>query len=247
MSVIIREDKLIRYEDAEAHFIVPQHIRYIEELAFSGAENLVSLELPASVEYIGNYAFRMCYLLQEIVLPETITAAGAGLFQHCWKLRSVKLPEGTKMIGGEMFESCHALTSIEIPDSMLKIERNAFSGCRSLREIVINPSKLSVLPSSARYTAVLTYMERHSEEGGNEIVDQFVRDRQANLLDLAINRRNAEAVRYMLRRDLISEITLKEYMNRSAVRNRVEITALLLDHSHNKEIKRDPFDEDPFK
>ncbi|MBR7088168.1 MAG: leucine-rich repeat domain-containing protein [Mogibacterium sp.] len=251
MSVTITGDRLIRYEDAAVHYCVPQHIRYIEDLAFSGADNLVSLEIPDSVEHIGSYVFRMCYALEEISMPERIDSIGAGLFQHCWKLKSAKLPEGTLMIGGEMFESCHALTTLELPDSLRKIDRSAFSGCRNLREIIINPEKLKMLPPAARYAAVLTYMERHSgtssdcTDKGSVIIDEFASDRQGNLLDLAINRRSAEAVRYMLNHDLIAPDALAGYLEKSAERNRVEITALMLEYGQNIS-KDDLFNEDPF-
>ena len=253
MSVNIDGDRLVRYEDAAVHYCVPQHIRYIEDLAFSGADNLVSLEIPDGVEHIGNYAFRMCYALEEIKLPAEVRSAGAGLFQHCWKLKSVKLPEGMLMIGGEMFESCHALQTLVLPDSLRKVDRSAFSGCRSLREIIISPDKLKLLPPAARYTAAITYMERHAEadaecdQHDSAVIDEFVRDRQGNLLDLAINRRSAEAVRYMLRRGLIESDALAGYLERSAERNRVEITALMLEYGHNNDNREDLFDEDPFR
>ncbi|MBQ3292390.1 MAG: leucine-rich repeat domain-containing protein [Mogibacterium sp.] len=246
MPALIDGDRLIKYEDAAVHFVVPQHIRYIEELAFAGSDSLVSIELPQAVDYIGNYAFRMCSCLQEITLPDNIISAGSGLFQHCWKLKSIRLPEGMEMIGGEMFESCHGLRSLTIPDSIVKIERNAFSGCRNLTEIMIDPSRIRILPASARSVAALTYMERNSVDGGSSDIDEYAWERQGNLLDLAINRRNAEAVRYMLRRGLVTEAALREYLRRSAVRDRVEITALLLEYGRSVTTE-DPFEEDPFK
>ena len=258
MSVIVDGDRLIRYEDAAVHYVVPQHVRYIEDLAFSGADHLAVLEIPDSVDHIGNYAFRMCYSLEEIKLPQKVAEAGAGLFQHCWKLKKISLPEGILMIGGEMFESCHALQTLEIPDSVEKIDRTAFSGCRNLRDIVISPAKLRMLPPAARYAAVLRYMERRAENAddaslnetemtGRMIIDDFARERQGNLLDLAINRRNAEAVRYMLKRGLIEADALADYLEKSAERNRVEITALMLEYGQKKYNRRDLFDEEPFR
>jgi hypothetical protein len=258
MSVIVDGDRLIRYEDAAVHYVVPQHVRYIEDLAFSGADHLAVLEIPDGVEHIGNYAFRMCYSLEEIKLPQKVAEAGAGLFQHCWKLKKISLPEGVLIIGGEMFESCHALQTLEIPATVMKIDRTAFSGCRNLRDIVISPAKLRMLPPAARYAAVLTYMERRAENADDasqeetemterSIIDDFARERQGNLLDLAINRRNAEAVRYMLKRGLIEADALADYLEKSAERNRVEITALMLEYGHKRDNTRVLFDEDPFR
>jgi len=52
-------------------------------------------------------------------------------------------------------------------------------------------------------------------------------------------------VRYMLSRGLADEEALREYLERSAVSGRVEITALLLDSLRDAE-QTDPLLEDPF-
>ena len=76
-------------------------------------------------------------------------------------------------------------------------------------------------------------------------MERYVRDRQKSFLDLAINRKSTDAVRYMVMRGLIDEEALREYLNKSAVTGRVEITALLLDSLKGS----DPFgglSDDPF-
>ena len=84
-------------------------------------------------------------------------------------------------------------------------------------------------------------------DGTPAVTTRLSRDRQGNLLDLAINRRNAEAVRYMLKRGLIAADALADYLEKSAERNRVEITALMLEYGHKTDNTRDLFDEDPFR
>ncbi len=246
MSVIIEDGRLIRYEGGEICCTVSEGIRSIEDLAFSGAERLERLLIPESVESIGNYAFRMCYALQSVLLPRCVSHFGSGVFQHCWNLKSVRLPEGTETIGTDMFESCHELTSISLPGTVKSIARSAFSGCRNLRVIDAEPNQISLLPPAARYIAVISYMEKNADGGGNEIIDGFVSERQKNLLDLAVNRRSAEAVRYMLSRGLVSDDAVREYLARSAERSRIEITALLLDHSRQSGSGTDILGEDPF-
>ena len=90
-------------------------------------------------------------------------------------------------------------------------------------------------------------MEQNWDQEGNSVIDEFAAERQGNLLDLAINRRNAQAVRYMLGHGLIGADALADHIEKSADRNRVEITALMLEYGHNIKNDRDPFDEDPFK
>lgn len=225
-----------KYEEQGREFCVPEGTVRIGELAFSGADTLEKLVIPDSVEEIGNYAFMNCYSLREIRLPERVVRLGAGLFQNCWQLRSVRLPEGTVTLGTDMFENCHALTEIIIPASLEQAARTSLSGCRSLRKIHIRPDQLMLLPPSARYTAALTYMEDGSSgeaageaDSGAEIIDSYVRERQKSFLDLAINRKSPEAVRYMLDHGLADEEALREYTGKSVKGGRTEITALLLD------------------
>lgn len=222
----------------------------IDELAFAGSDGLENIYIPDSVTSIGNYAFMNCYALREIRMPEKLDAIGAGLFQNCWQLRSVRMPEGTLTLGTDMFENCHALAELWLPASLKDAARTSLSGCRSLRAIHISPEQIDILPPSARYTAVLTYMETHasesSESADSAIIEKYVRERQKSFLDLAINRKSSEAVRYMISRGLIDEDALREYLNRSAVSGRVEITAILLDGlkdtKENCGLSEDPFE-----
>ena len=221
----------------------------VNELAFAGADSLERLLLPDSVREIGNYAFMNCYALREIRMPESVDRIGAGLFQNCWQLRSVRMPEGTVSLGTDMFENCHALAELWLPHSLKEAARTSLSGCRSLRAIHISPQQIEILPPSARYTAILTYMEEHAEEkSDNEdcaVIEQYVKDRQKSFLDLAINRKSTDAVRYMVMHGLIDEEALREYLNKSAATGRVEITALILDSlRHTNEdhaLSEDPF------
>lgn len=235
---------------SEKERILNNDVTKIEDLQFAGNDGLEKLFIPDSVREIGNYAFMNCYSLREIRMPQSADRIGAGLFQNCWQLRSVRLPEGTVTLGTDMFENCHALSEIWLPVSLREAARTSLSGCRNLKAIHISPEQIDLLPHSARYTAVLTYMEEHAvsdcaDEDASEIIDSFAAERQKSLLDLAINRRSTDAVRYMLSRGLVDEEGLREYLGRSAAAGRVEITALLLDSL--KDVKHaDPLSEDPF-
>lgn len=245
MGAVTKGNRLIRYDNAAEHFDVPQHIEYIEDLAFADCDRLIRLEIPDSVKVIGNYAFSNCYSLREIRLPAAVRKTGSGLFQKCWNIRSVTLPEGMKTLGGDMFEGCHALAVLHLPSSIESVERTAFSTCRSLRKIYTEPERIGILPASARYQAVLTYMEEHVPEDGTDVIDKYVDGRNKSFLDLAINRRSTESVRYMLGRGLITADALSEYLVKSANTGRVEITALLLEYG--KDNNTGGLSKDPFK
>lgn len=246
MQLTVEEGRLIRFEGSEKSCSIQEGICAIGELAFSGAEGLERLEIPESVDSIGNYAFRMCYALQSVSLPRSVSHFGSGVFQHCWNLKEIRLPEGVETIGTDMFESCHELTSVSLPGSLKSVARSAFSGCRSLRIIDTDPQQIAMLPPAARYIAVISYMEKNADGDGNELIDSFVSERQKNLLDLAVNRRSAEAVRYMLSRGLVTDDAVREYIARSAERSRIEITALLLDYSRRQGRETELPGDDPF-
>lgn len=238
---MVSSEKEIRIAEGE---------KQINDLAYAGLDDLERLFIPDSVRNIGNYAFMNCYALREIHMPEIVDHIGAGLFQNCWQLRSVRMPEGTVTLGTDMFENCHALAEIWLPGSLKEAARTSLSGCRSLRAIHISPEQINILPPSARYTAVLTYMETHSSESSENadcaIIEKYVRERQKSFLDLAINRKSTEAVRYMVSCGLVDEEALREYLDKSAVSGRVEITALLLDSL--KDTKEScGLSEDPFE
>ena len=92
-------------------------------------------------------------------------------------------------------------------------------------------------------------MEEHAEETSDSedfaVIEQYVKDRQKSFLDLAINRKSTDAVRYMVMRGLIDEEALREYLNKSAATGRVEITALILDSLRHTDgdhaLSEDPF------
>lgn len=232
----------------------------INDLEFAGQDRLEKLILPDSVTEIGKYAFMNCYSLREIRMPERVELVGAGLFQNCWQLRKLTIPEGVETLGSDMFENCHELSDLTLPSSLKKVEKTAFSRCKNLKYIHVDPEKLDILPVSARYTAVLTFMEEHSGNafGSSEseppsfrAIDSYVSERRNSLLDLAVNRRSTDAVRYMLDHGLIAEDSIGEYLKRSVESGRVEITALLLDKigehgSGNNQKKHAGMDGDPF-
>ncbi len=240
----------VKFKSSEKELRVYDGTPCVSDLEFSGSDGLEKLYIPDSVKEIGNYAFMNCYALREIRMPESVDRIGAGLFQNCWQLRSVRMPEGTLTLGTDMFENCHALAEIWLPLSLKDAARTSLSGCRSLKAIHISPQQIEILPPSARYTAVLTFMEEHvSDEPSAEdvaVIEGYVCERQKSFLDLAVNRRSTEAVRYMVSHGLADEEALREYLNRSAASGRVEITAILLDSLKDKGANTG-LSEDPFQ
>lgn len=86
----------------------------IEERAFSGNKQLIT-----------------------VVIPKTIEIIKGAAFANCSNLKSVKLHYGLKEIRGFVFENCYSLTSIEIPSSVVNIGNNPELADLSAEEILL--------------------------------------------------------------------------------------------------------------
>lgn len=109
--------------------------------AFSGCNNLKSIQISDSVMYIGNWAFENCSSLTGITLPEYLMYIGDGAFKKCSSLKSIVIPEYATQIGAWAFQDCTSLTSITLPYLTSYIQIWTFSGCSSLTNIFYKGTK----------------------------------------------------------------------------------------------------------
>ncbi len=100
----------------------------IEDGAFSGCEDLVSVTIPENVTAIGDDAFMDCTNLKTVSLPESLVTVGKYAFDSCSSLTSVTMYGSVTTIGEFAFSDCTALTSITIPESVSSIGSDAFFG-----------------------------------------------------------------------------------------------------------------------
>ncbi len=146
-------------------------VRNINERAFEGNENILSLEIPASVQSIGAYAFSGCSGLKNLSLNEGLKTiySGAfvgcpitsltipnsvknmetayyqqGAFRDCTKLTHVTIGSGLKLIPEYSFANCTALKTLIIGDGVETIGTYAFGGCVSLDSITFGDSLLTI-------------------------------------------------------------------------------------------------------
>lgn len=149
---------------------IHNHVTHIDEDAFGGCRNLVSvnlpsnlislgagaflscqslsfIEIPSSVETIGAYAFAGCGLLKTITIPNKVNEISTELFRECSRLESVVMHPNIKRIGDYAFFGCEWL-SVEIPYGVETIENCAFEQCLSLPSIVI-PDSVKYIGNSA--------------------------------------------------------------------------------------------------
>ena len=98
-------------------------------LAGTGETELVA---PEGIRYVDDYAFRGCNQLEKIRFHHGLRTLGRYAFYHCRSLRSVELQEGLRSIGSRAFSGCSQLKTLFIPDSVTSIEYKAFNNCEKL-------------------------------------------------------------------------------------------------------------------
>ncbi len=117
--------------------IIPDSITYIDDLTFSGCNNVTRVSIPDSVTTIGSRAFSECENLESVKFGAFVTEIKNGAFSSCKNLKTLTLPKGINKIGAAAFSGCSNLTSVILPDSITSIGAYAFEGCQELESITI--------------------------------------------------------------------------------------------------------------
>ncbi|MFR1304245.1 leucine-rich repeat protein [Eubacterium callanderi] len=115
--------------------ILPKTLRYIDERAFYGCENLKEVVMFNGVEVIGAEAFQGCKALETIHLPRSLSILSNAVFKNCTSLRSVTGMKHIRCIEDNAFWNCRSLTDIEMPHGEIEIGTAAFYRCESLKKL----------------------------------------------------------------------------------------------------------------
>lgn len=133
---------------------LPDSLKILSGLDFSGCANLKSVRIPSGVLYIGMGCFADCAKLSDIALPSAlrsietttfmgcasltsvdipaqVSSIGSGAFGGCSSLASVSFAKGLTQIGGGAFEGT-AIEEVELPNTLRTIQATAFRGCNNL-------------------------------------------------------------------------------------------------------------------
>lgn len=103
---------LLAYPNGKTNdtYVIPPTVTRINDQAFMGSNNLVSITIPSNVSMIGNSAFSGCIKLTDVVIENGITSLGAFTFSKCKNLNSILLPPSVKNIDNSCFVNCDDLT-----------------------------------------------------------------------------------------------------------------------------------------
>lgn len=91
-------------------FTIPASVVNINDNAFSGSNNIVSLNIPSTVSSIGSYAFSECIKLTDVNISDGITSIGPFTFSKCKNLNLMLLPSSIQNIDPSAFVECDNLT-----------------------------------------------------------------------------------------------------------------------------------------
>lgn len=115
-----------------------QHIRVIDEYAFSGCDGLRTIHIPSSIEIIGGNAFSNCSNLENVELYSNISSLSYGIFSGCSKLSNIVIPDSVESIESDAFYGCSSLKELYMHASVKYIQIDAFAECTSLTDIIFN-------------------------------------------------------------------------------------------------------------
>ncbi len=100
---------LIKYSGADRVVAVPDGVIRIEDEAFCGNNDIVSVILPKGLKSIGTCAFALCYSLRSVIIPDSVVSIGDSAFFACGNLKYLDLHTGEVKIGERAFAQCGGL------------------------------------------------------------------------------------------------------------------------------------------
>lgn len=95
---------------------LPSCLERIDDYAFSGCENLTTINLSDSIRYIGDNAFYGCSSLKNIHWSLRLTTIGERAF-GATALETISLPEGVTSVGSQAFYYSRLAKTVYIPST----------------------------------------------------------------------------------------------------------------------------------
>ena len=124
---------LRRYLGRRRNVTVPDWVTDVGDEAFFCCMTIRRVLLPEGLRSIGRMAFSGCAQLQSVRVPDSVTAIGDWAFTYCSLLSAIRLPEGLQYLGMGVFSSCRSLLRLDLPPSVTEVKDWSFNGCRSLQ------------------------------------------------------------------------------------------------------------------
>ena len=250
----IENGVLISYIGTDTEVTIPHGVTVIDEGAFTGRDDIVSVVIPDSVTDIREFAFYGCASLEEIVIPYGVKTIGESAFDSCSRLKKVTIPNSVISIGecafqftdlksvvipdsvtsiGESAFCCTSLESVYIPDSVTSIGEEAFDDCEMLIFIVCSNAVADLLDNEyhKEYT-LANFVERFrdgtADDGVTEIWCDLILANPVSVFGVMKN--NADFYRFITEKELIYPESVDDVI---AITDSAECREMLLEYKDN--------------
>ena len=130
--IFTEEEGMLPYENLQK-VEIPESVTEIGVRAFSWAEKLTDVKLPAKLKKLGMISF-MGTGIKEITIPKTLTKWERTAFANCPDLVNVTIEDGVTKIPDFTFFNT-PITQIIVPDSVVCLGEYVFSGCANLEYV----------------------------------------------------------------------------------------------------------------
>jgi hypothetical protein len=132
----------------------------IDDNAFQGCTNIVTLSISKCVGVINNGGFKSCTGITSLTISKNISSIGEAAFFNCTSIKDITIGsnisddellnhEGTKIQNGA-FDGCTALESVYLYPGVNYIGKTAFNNCTNLKKVEI-PAATTYIGHSAFY------------------------------------------------------------------------------------------------
>ena len=140
-------------------------LQEIDDEAFRGVAELMSVTLSNNIQRIGYQAFSDCEQLSKVAYVGEMKTADCmveiGAFQNCTSLTSFAFPQSLSEV---QFQNCTSLTSFAFPQSLSEVQGWTFVGCRKLKEIILPKSVKKVGDQALRTNSTVETITFEGEE-----------------------------------------------------------------------------------
>lgn len=129
-GVLFNKDQtmLVQYSagKTETTYILPERVKNIAGMAFSGCSALMQVTIGNSVTNIGGYAFENCSALRQVTIGHSVASIGEHAFYNCSALMQMTVQAVVPpVIEAYTFDGVSRDIPVYVPDESLEAYREA--------------------------------------------------------------------------------------------------------------------------
>lgn len=157
---------------------LPDNLKEIKELTFSGCYSLTEVVLPLNVEKIGRQVFWHCPIksidfpsalveigeeafigcnIEKVSLPDNVKELGVGAFSQNRQMTSISFSKGMKALPKDVCSYCEQLVDVKIPEGIETVEYGVFSYCSRLSHVTLPESVVGLGNAIFMSSGIVTF------------------------------------------------------------------------------------------